>query len=105
ARASRLDVAAHPTSTGALGTFFGGSEVTGPLLTSAVPADMHVKSDFDPSFSTATLFPFGLPVPLEINQPMTVDGTDIFVHAVQVPQIFSVTWNTAGPTTNLSVVA
>ncbi|HJZ58631.1 MAG TPA: hypothetical protein VKE74_27060, partial [Gemmataceae bacterium] len=105
ATASRIDVDAHPTSTGALGTFFGGSEVTGPLLISAVPADMHVKSDFDPSFSTATLFPFGLPVPLEINQPMTVDGTDIFVHAVQVPQIFSVTWNTAGPTTNLSVVA
>ncbi len=103
--AAHITVDTHSAASGALGAFFGGNTVTGPLDVGYIPPDFHISSDFEPTISTQTFFPGGLPIPNVISQQFTVNGTQIFVYAQQIPKFFSVTWNIANPTTTLAVTA
>lgn len=101
--AATVDV--DTNSVNGLGTFFGGSTVTGQLAIAYVPSQLNIQSDFDPSFCTSGLFPPGLLTLTDINQNFTVDGTNVFVHAHNLPPVFCINWNIAGPTTTVSILS
>ena len=101
--AAQVNVDTNPTATGALGTFFGGDEVFGPLTVAYVPSEMHVDSDLDPGFCTTGLFPPIFPIPSDIDQQFTVAGTQVFVHARDLAPRFCVNWDITGATTEIQV--
>ncbi|MCH5377301.1 MAG: hypothetical protein JJ992_25340, partial [Planctomycetes bacterium] len=103
--AAQVDVDTNPTATGALGTFFGGDHVVGPLTAAYVPSEMHVESDLDPGFCTTGLFPPFFPIPSDIDQSFTVGGTQVFVHARDLPPRFCVNWDITGATTEIQIEA
>lgn len=103
--AAHINVDTHPTSTGALGTFFGGSTVTGPLDISYVPSHLNIASNFDPSFCTTGFPGLGSLATSDVNQNFTVNGTNIFVRVHDVAPQFCLTWNIVGATSTVSILS
>jgi hypothetical protein len=103
--AAHVTADTHSTASGALGTFFGGDTVTGPLDVAEILPDFHITGNMEPTLSTGSLFPGGLPIPNVINWNFVDNGTQIFVYAQAIPKNFSVTWNIGNPTTTLSVTS
>ena len=97
--AASLDVDTNPVASGALGTFFGGNDVSGDLDLAYLPHQMHLTSNLDPELCTNSLFgipfPPGIvpPIPSTIDMNFNVSGTMIVVHAEDLPQVFCVNWD------------
>ena len=103
--AANVTVDSNPTSTGALGTFFGGDDVVGDLDISYVPSSLWLQSNLDPMLCTKGFLPPGFPIPSDVDLDFLVGTTHLFIHARDLAPDFCLGFEVSGAVSTLQLLS